>query len=79
MPDLKFEFRAALEGTNLERTREEVVYRVVQESLSNAIRHGKPKSVVVSVSETSSREITVTISDDGSGLPYPRPGTRRGP
>jgi signal transduction histidine kinase len=42
------------------------VYRVVQESLSNASRHGKAGSIDITV--TDCPDLTVTISDRGSGF-----------
>jgi chemotaxis methyl-accepting protein methylase/signal transduction histidine kinase len=43
------------------------VYRIVQQAIHNAIKHGKPKSVIVNVTVIEDR-VTVGISDDGSGL-----------
>jgi two-component system, NarL family, sensor histidine kinase UhpB len=44
------------------------IYRVVQEGLINALRHGQPKRVDVAVSADPQR-IAVTVRDDGIGLP----------
>lgn len=43
------------------------LYRVVQEAVLNALRHGRPSrvSVIVSASE---REVRVTVADDGPGV-----------
>ncbi len=44
------------------------VYRIVQECLSNAVRHGRPRSITVSVDrEPRSGYIVVAVKDDGSG------------
>lgn len=57
------------------------VYRCIQEALSNAIRHGHAKHIVVHIAEStehlrdSARRIEVQIRDDGSGL---KPGTEFG-
>jgi two-component system, NarL family, sensor histidine kinase UhpB len=52
------------------------VYRATQEALTNAIRHGHAKHVVVELQEVSDgREIKLRVSDDGTGL---KPGTRLG-
>ena len=45
-----------------------VVYRIVQESLNNAMRHGKPRSVVIAIDARQDHDIVVTVSDDGGGL-----------
>jgi two-component system sensor histidine kinase UhpB len=44
------------------------IYRVVQEGLINALRHGQPKRVDVAVS-ADPRRIAVRVRDDGVGLP----------
>ncbi len=51
------------------------VYRVVQEGLINALRHGQPSEVSVRV-RTDGDTLSVTVEDDGVGLPadWARPG-----
>ena len=44
------------------------LFRIAQEAVSNAIRHGKAKQIVIQLREQRGR-ITVTISDNGSGFP----------
>ena len=44
------------------------LYRIAQESISNAIRHGKPKQIVMSLSNRKAC-VELTIEDDGGGLP----------
>jgi signal transduction histidine kinase len=44
------------------------LYRIAQEAISNAIRHGKAKRIGISLSERGG-VITLTVEDDGSGLP----------
>jgi two-component system sensor histidine kinase UhpB len=44
------------------------IYRIVQESLSNAVRHGRPSRIEVSVSQDAERAIVARVSDDGTGL-----------
>lgn len=43
------------------------VYRIVQQAIHNAIKHGKPKNVIVDVTIIEERA-TVSITDDGAGL-----------
>ncbi|MBB6250952.1 histidine kinase [Nitrospirillum iridis] len=45
------------------------IYRVVQESLSNAVRHGRPHTVAVTVLPTPADGVAVEVVDDGEGLP----------
>jgi two-component system sensor histidine kinase UhpB len=44
------------------------VYRIVQESLNNAMRHGKPRSVAITIDARHDHDVVVTVSDDGGGL-----------
>ena len=43
------------------------VYRIVQESVSNAVRHGTPGTIAIDV-KTTGDEIVVCVKDDGGGL-----------
>jgi two-component system sensor histidine kinase UhpB len=49
----------------------EILYRVVQEGLNNAVRHGRPSRIEVEVGRQDPGEIFARISDDGplSGAP----------
>jgi two-component system sensor histidine kinase UhpB len=49
------------------------IYRIVQESLSNAVRHGKPSEISVSVTpapvdDPGSGRIIVEVANDGDGI-----------
>ena len=44
------------------------LYRIAQEAVSNAIRHGKARRVEINLSARKG-EVTLTIEDDGVGLP----------
>ncbi len=44
------------------------VYRVVQECLTNAVRHGRPSQIDVHL-DVSASAITVVVRDDGGGAP----------
>lgn len=50
-------------------------YRVVQEGLTNAVRHAQAGSVMIDVSSRGER-MQVSVTDDGVGLPaqWSRPG-----
>ena len=45
-----------------------VIYRVVQESLTNTLRHADADTVTVSLT-MDAETVTVTIADDGNGMP----------
>ena len=44
------------------------LYRIAQEAVTNAVKHGKAKSINVSL-EKQQDAVTLTITDDGTGLP----------
>ena len=49
------------------------IYRMVQEALSNAVRHGQPTMITVSVGracheEDSRRDVVIEVFDDGHGM-----------
>jgi two-component system sensor histidine kinase UhpB len=50
-----------------------VLYRIVQEALSNAVRHAAPKRIHVAISEEN-QNVVVVVTDDGSG--FSRSATR---
>jgi len=48
------------------------LFRIVQEAVSNAIRHGAPHLILVRLTKAGG-EIALEIRDDGTGLPSPLP------
>ena len=50
------------------------IYRLIQESLSNAVRHGQSRTIDVTVADIGG-EIVVEVVDDGQGLARPLPET----
>jgi two-component system, NarL family, sensor histidine kinase UhpB len=69
-PGLVFHVKAPEEGFG--ETVDGTIYRVVQESVSNAVRHGSPTCIDVTVEATpqseSGRAIFIRVTDDGGGL-----------
>lgn len=47
---------------------DDICYRVVQESLSNSVRHGKPTIICVQISEVVAGLLRVTVVDNGEGV-----------
>jgi two-component system sensor histidine kinase UhpB len=45
-----------------------MVYRIVQESLSNAMRHGKPRRIDIAIDAGRDQEVVIEVIDDGGGL-----------
>jgi len=44
------------------------IYRIIQESLSNAVRHGTPKTIEIALDVTPDQVIVIRVVDDGGGL-----------
>jgi two-component system sensor histidine kinase UhpB len=65
-PDIAFELTITL-GPGIGRPQEEAAYRVVQEALSNAMRHGAPKTITIAI-RADGRELSIGIADDGGGI-----------
>jgi signal transduction histidine kinase len=61
--DARIEIEATPHASQIQKAS---IYRVIQESLSNAYKHGKATIVNVRVANTP--DLTVTITDDGQGF-----------
>jgi two-component system sensor histidine kinase UhpB len=75
-PEIDYRLSAGPECERLGAVAETTIYRIVQESLSNAVRHGKPTLIAVTIRRTYSPEqardeVTVDIVDDGQGMQEP--------
>jgi two-component system sensor histidine kinase UhpB len=75
-PDIAFEQKIALPALS-DRRYEEAAYRIVQEALSNAIRHGAPRTILIQI-EADAQELTIAVEDDGGGIKL-GPDARTGP
>jgi PAS domain S-box-containing protein len=51
------------------------IYRIAQEAVNNALRHGKARSIWITLAEADQR-IALTVKDDGKGIPQPLPTAR---
>lgn len=65
--------RVQTENLGLSPDEEDTVYRIVQESLTNAIRHGKASAVSVDITSMA-RRLTIVIQDNGVGCATVMPG-----
>jgi two-component system sensor histidine kinase UhpB len=65
-PDMAIDLRFTADETLLEETVLQAVYRLVQEALSNAVRHGQPSRVEIEISQDAAG-LVVRVSDDGVG------------
>jgi two-component system, NarL family, sensor histidine kinase UhpB len=71
--------KRALQGTlpPLSAEVELVLYRIAQESLTNALRHSDAGSVTVSL-EADAGSVTLRVADDGKGMPEQLPAATAG-
>ena len=54
------------------------LYRIAQESISNAVRHGRASRVDVTLEQADKGQLTLAIQDNGRGLPPPGDRRREG-
>ncbi len=66
-PEIAFETSFAAVEERLSDDVREAAYRVVQEGLSNAVRHGRPGRIAVALELEAERALLVRVSDDGTG------------
>jgi two-component system sensor histidine kinase UhpB len=66
-PDISFVVALSVADPDLPDGMQELVYRIVQEGLSNAIRHGRPTRIEVEAALGPAGELIVRVSDDGVG------------
>lgn len=64
-PEIAFEIEVGADDGVSDDVRE-AAYRVVQESLSNAVRHGRPSRVEVSLGPTDAGDLVVRVADNGA-------------
>jgi two-component system, NarL family, sensor histidine kinase UhpB len=69
-PGIAFEIEVA--GDPIDPPLDAVAFRVVQESFSNAIRHGAPTTIEVTI-DADDEQATIVVEDDGKGFSGPAP------
>ena len=67
-PDIAFAAAVSVEEDEIDDDLRETIYRIVQEGLSNAIRHGDPGLVEIAVTHDGVGDIRVEVTDDGNGM-----------
>ncbi len=55
------------ENRNLDNTANTYIYRIIQELINNAVKHGKPNTILVQMTTTPTK-ILLTVEDNGEGL-----------
>jgi two-component system sensor histidine kinase UhpB len=66
-PFIEFDVRLPADDTIVPSELHETLYRVVQEGLNNAVRHGRPRRIEVEISLTEDGEVVTKVADDGEG------------
>jgi two-component system sensor histidine kinase UhpB len=64
----KLNFRVSVPEEGFGELLDGTVYRIVQESLSNAVRHGDPNMIEIAVTRHADDSISIRVVDDGGGL-----------
>lgn len=64
-PEIRFERNIRLLAL-LERRHEEAAYRIIQEAVSNAVRHGSPKLIHIDI-QSDAVQLRIAVQDDGGG------------
>jgi PAS domain S-box-containing protein len=54
------------------------LFRIAQEAVNNALRHGKPSQIKISLQQTGPMEAELRIEDDGAGMKKAKPGKKNG-
>jgi two-component system, NarL family, sensor histidine kinase UhpB len=70
-PEIRYEVVVSEECENLGELAGTAICRIVQEALSNAVRHAGPKLITVSVDRGHDGKVRVAVADDGSGMLEP--------
>jgi signal transduction histidine kinase len=64
-----YEYASGLvERSRQEMAREQDIYRIVQESLNNAIKHARAQEILVLLDGSDASQLCLSISDDGVGF-----------
>ena len=67
-PEIGFDVTVSVEEDRIGDEMKETIYRVVQESVSNAVRHAAPTRVEIAVEDDGGDDIRVAIADNGIGM-----------
>jgi len=67
-PMIAFKLEVSADEDGLDEATKAVIYRVAQEGLSNAVRHGQPGRIEVAVTPGEGGGVSVRVSDDGIGM-----------
>ena len=77
-PDIAFDVNLLEDDTGLYDAARDVAYRIVQEAVSNAMRHSDPRNIGIFVGVDQPRQLRVSITNDGSVATAKTAGARLG-
>lgn len=67
-PGVAWDFTAEGDIDGLEEPARLTVYRLIQEGITNALRHAAPSRIAVGIRRPESERVEVTVRDDGAGV-----------
>lgn len=67
-PEIRFTVQITVEDDVIDANAKEAIYRVIQEAVSNAVRHGRPAAVSIAITQEGTDSLRVDVTDDGVGL-----------
>lgn len=73
-PAIRFDVHVELDGALTTPRVEAVAYRLVQEGVSNAVRHGEPGRIAVRIVSVEGELLLVEVQDDGASAGEPKGG-----
>ena len=63
---IRFDYICTDSLSGLDQDEEDVVYRILQESITNSVRHGKPTRISIRIDRTG-QQLVILIKDNGIG------------
>lgn len=73
IPTLTIDLDFQWQGVDLEKTTENVVFRIIEESITNSIRHGHAEKIWIRLTKDD-KYYYIEIHDNGKGSPTIKPG-----
>ena len=70
-PEIDFALEIAVDENCLSDSTIATIYRLVQEGVNNAVRHGHPHQIEIVIAAEDDRDVIVHIADNGTGLAVP--------
>jgi len=67
-PEIDFALDISVDEDRLGDPTIAAIYRLAQEGLNNAVRHGRPQRIGIVVGDAGIGEVTVRVADNGTGL-----------